>query len=349
MQIQELLNTLLVTLQSLVVLLSAQNINTPEIQQTLNQATQLLNNQKSQVFTITKTTSPPTTFTTINETKANAVVNILCRAQSPLRGGSASGVIISPNGLLLTNAHMAQYLLLEQQTDAHIQCTIRSGAPAKNSYKAEVLYISPFWINKNAKQITKSIQYGTGEGDYALLQLKPLNKENDIKNDLSKQDLTYLTPNTSWNNLKKNQKVLIRAYPSEMLGYNIILRNLYPTATIANITELSTFSNPDLGETLTPDLISLGGSIVAQGGSSGGAVINQYGELVGIVVTSTRDDNTKDRTLRAITLPYINSNLKKNTGKTLQNITNTDTDTLKKTFNTSLIRSAGVLSTYINK
>ncbi len=348
MQMQELLNTLLVTLQSLVVLLSAQNINTSEIQQTLNQATQLLNNQKVQTIASTKDTTAPT-FTTINKTKANAVVNILCKAQSPLRGGSASGVIISPNGLLLTNAHMAQYLLLEQRTDAQIQCTIRSGAPAKNSYKAEILYIPPSWINKNAKQITKSIQYGTGEGDYALLQLKPLDENNNINNDLSKQTLTYLTPNTSWDNLKKNQKILIRAYPSEMLGYSIILRNLYPASTIANIIELSTFSNPDLGEELTPDLISLGGSIVAQGGSSGGAVINQDGELVGIVVTSTRDDNTKDRTLRAITLPYINSNLKKNTAKTLQDIINTDINTLRDTFNTNLTRSAGVLSTYINK
>ena len=51
----------------------------------------------------------------VNKLKA-ATVNILCRMQ---RGGqiahyTGSGVVIDPTGVVLTNAHVAEHVLLEQ-------------------------------------------------------------------------------------------------------------------------------------------------------------------------------------------------------------------------------------------
>ncbi|MDO8510058.1 MAG: hypothetical protein Q7S15_00330, partial [bacterium] len=57
------------------------------------------------------------------------------------------------------------------------------------------------------------------------------------------------------------------------------------------------------------DIISLGGVIVAQKGSSGGAVVAESGKLVAIIVTSTEAPQTSERDLRAITLSHINRNL----------------------------------------
>ncbi|HEX2615611.1 MAG TPA: hypothetical protein VHL10_08955, partial [Nitrososphaera sp.] len=58
------------------------------------------------------------------------------------------------------------------------------------------------------------------------------------------------------------------------------------------------------------DVISLGGTVVSQGGSSGGAVVRTYdGKLAGIVATATAGETTAERDLRAITIGYINRNL----------------------------------------
>ncbi len=59
----------------------------------------------------------------------------------------------------------------------------------------------------------------------------------------------------------------------------------------------------------TVDVISLGGIIEAQGGSSGGAVVNVWGQLVGLISTTSEGDTTALRDLRAITLSYINRDL----------------------------------------
>src|SRR3989344_252919 len=51
----------------------------------------------------------------LNEQVRAAVVNILCITGSggPLNSISGSGVIIDPRGIILTNAHVAQYFLLK--------------------------------------------------------------------------------------------------------------------------------------------------------------------------------------------------------------------------------------------
>jgi len=105
--------------------------------------------------------------------------------------------------------------------------------------------------------------------------------------------------------------VLISGYPAGFLGGATLRKDLWPVSTIVNIQKLYTFVSS------TIDILSLGGNIAAQGGSSGGAVINQWGKLVGIVVTSSVADNTEDRDLRAITLFHINNSVKEHLGVSL--------------------------------
>src|SRR3989344_433294 len=97
------------------------------------------------------------------------VVNILCLADtnSKLNSTTGSGVIIDKKGVILTNAHIAQYFLLPRE----VACVIRTGSPARATYRAELIYLPPKWIEKNYTNITLEEPTGTGEDDYALLQI----------------------------------------------------------------------------------------------------------------------------------------------------------------------------------
>ena len=70
--------------------------------------------------------------------------------------------------------------------------------------------------------------------------------------------------------------------------------------------------------TNSADVISLGGTIQAQAGSSGGAIVNAWGRLIGIITTTSEGATTAERDLRAVTLGYINRDLATQTGFDLQ-------------------------------
>jgi len=77
---------------------------------------------------------------------------------------------------------------------------------------------------------------------------------------------------------------------------------------IVSVGEIFTFGEK------TADLFSIGGSAVAQKGSSGGAVVNAYGRLIGIIVTSTDTKTTGTRDLHAITMGHIARSFRISTG-----------------------------------
>ena len=94
----------------------------------------------------------------------------------------------------------------------------------------------------------------------------------------------------------------------------VISKNLYISSAVTEVIELFTFKEGTL------DLFSIGGSVVAQQGSSGGAVVNDKNELLGIIVTSSVAENTQDRDLRAITIAHINRSFVRDTGFDLQTL-----------------------------
>lgn len=253
-----------------------------------------------------------TSFDTVNENARKALVNILCTTDSsgPLSPITGSGVIISNDGVILTNAHIAQYFLLRDFNNQKdfVTCTIRTGNPAYPTYTAELVYISPQWIAEHKNDITLESPKGTGEYDYAFLRIN-----GRIDGSLLPQTFPFIAPNTT-EYTEVGTQAVIASYPAGFLGGQTIVQSLYQSSAVISISDRYTF-----GEN-TVDLISLGGSIVAQKGSSGGAVVDAQSTLLGIISTSSDGDTTQSRNLRAITIAYINRSLVASTGISISSL-----------------------------
>ena len=242
----------------------------------------------------------PIPFEAVDAITRPAVVNILCKprgggiALSPISG---SGVIIDPRGVILTNAHVAQYMLLAQSGRVNLTCDIRTGAPAIPRWSAEILYIPPVWVETHAKEIEAKHPVGTGEHDYALLR---------ITGSLDAAPLPIPFPHLLLDTREAigfyGDQVLVVSYPAEFLAGAAQL-HMYPASSVTTIGQLMTFVAK------TVDLISLGGIIEAQGGSSGGAIVNAWGRLIALISTTSEGETTATRDLRAVTLSYINRDL----------------------------------------
>ncbi len=240
-------------------------------------------------------------FDEINKKVRGALVNILCSANgNTLNPLSGSGVLISEKGVILTNAHIGQYFLLPE----YIDCVIRVGSPAHPEYKAKLIYISNEWMIENAVQINQPNPLGTGENDYALLLITERIASPDPLPQFSSLSLFL-------GSVGPNEYILAGSYPAGFLGGSAILQNLYAVSSVARVKEVFTF------EANTADLISIGGTVVSQKGSSGGAAVNKDGLLAGLIVTATDADKTADRDLRAITLNHIDRSLSNETGTNL--------------------------------
>lgn len=265
---------------------------------------------------------PASDFNAVNTVARQAVVNIVCfspNSESPI---TASGVIIDPRGVILTNAHVAQYVVLEESQRVALSCEIRTGSPAVPVWYARVIYISSQWIREHAQDIRNEKSTGTGENDYALLRIT-----GGINGAPLPNSFPFVAPNTGQSAQTPNQSVLVASYPAGFLGGVIAIQNLNLVSTITTLRELFTFSNAQ-----TADLMSLGGVIVAQSGSSGGAVVDSFKRLIGIVVTSSTATQTADRDLRAISLFHINQSMIEETGKGLSAYLTGNLDTIDAAF-----------------
>src|SRR3990167_2595200 len=252
-------------------------------------------------------------FSTINQNTREALVNIFCVTKSGgiFKPASGSGIIIDKRGIILTNAHVAQYFLLKDYLEQNfIECIVRVGSPARALYKVEPIFISPSWIQNNADNITQQSPTGTGEDDYALLLIT----EYTDKNKTLPKIFPFISPLYNSGDISIGEDVLLAAYPAGFLSGISIAKDLYISSAITKIIGVFTFKEGAL------DLFSIGGSIVAQQGSSGGAVVNRKNELLGIIVTSSEAENTQDRDLRAITIAHINRSFMKDTGFDLQTL-----------------------------
>lgn len=286
----------------------------------------------------TSATKPPTAeptvkvvdFEKISKDTRSAIVNIFCTSKSggffePLSG---SGVIIDPKGIILTNAHIAQFLLLKDYgAENFLQCVARTGSPAVAKYNLKIVYISPNWLNANYKQIASENQTGTGEDDFALLQIVS-STDPDIS---ISQPYPYMNIETVDSSKVVNSPVALVAYPAGFLGGIAIQRDLYMASSIAKVNKVYTFQDGTL------DIVSMSGSIIAQQGSSGGAVVNSDGKLIGIISTYVNATNTDNRELDAITLSYINRTFIKNNGQSIKSLLNSDIETFSNSFNTNTV------------
>ncbi|OGG58114.1 hypothetical protein A2853_01190 [Candidatus Kaiserbacteria bacterium RIFCSPHIGHO2_01_FULL_55_17] len=281
---------------------------------------------------------PPQSFLTVNESTRAALVNILCTTEGDvLLPTSGSGVIIDPRGVILTNAHVAQYVLLAESERVNLSCTIRSGAPAHALWIAKVLYIPSIWVQEHAADITTTDPTGTGEHDYALLVITgPLDPSAPKLN-----SLPFLPIDTREAIGFPHDSVLAASYPAEFVGPAATQLNLHPASSITSVRELLTFGED------TVDLLSLGGVAEAQSGSSGGPVVNAWGRLIGIITTTSEGATTADRELRALTLSYIDRDITAQTGLNLSAILGTDVHALVENF--TRLQAAGLADLLIGE
>lgn len=247
----------------------------------------------------------------LNEQARAALVNILCVAETDSMLGSitGSGIIIDPRGIIITNAHIGEYFLLENYPRKNsLDCVIRTGAPAAIAYDAELLYISPQWVRDNAHTITDENPEGTGENDFALLRITSSRTQVPLP-----PQFRFIAPDTSDETLVKGSPVLLASYPAGFLGGIIIQKELWPASAVSSIMQVFTFKTGSI------DLISVGGSVIAQKGSSGSGVIDmRTSKMTALVSTTSAGDTTAMRDLNAITLAHVNKSIFMDLGIELQ-------------------------------
>ncbi|MHB8660875.1 MAG: S1 family peptidase [Minisyncoccota bacterium] len=262
-----------------------------------------------------------------------ALVNIICLvpAGSGLHSISGSGVIVDSKGIILTNAHVAQYFLL---ADRGVSCTIRSGSPAADSYDATLVFISPAWIKANASVLTQTAPIGTGQYDFALLAITKSATSATLPSSFQSIPLAIVPPQI-------NTSVIIASYGAQFLDSNQVQSALFPTVVFGSVKNVFTFA------TNTVDVLALGGSAAAQEGSSGGGVADASGNLIGTITTSTVSGDTSTRSLSAITASYIRADYASETGNALDVLLNEPTATAVAAFAPQIPALESAITAYL--
>ena len=237
---------------------------------------------------------------------SDALVNIYCstRIHDRLLTTSGSGAFIDDQGVILTNAHVAQFLLLaESATSSKSTCVIREGSPATRKYEAALLYMSPTWVVQNATQLHDEHPMGTGERDFALLYVTHAVDGN--------------TPSTF-----PSLTIAPESYPFELApvsaaGYPAYVQENDPYLSLSqliattSISRLYTFTDGHV------DVIAIAPSAVGEQGSSGGPILDLDDTVIGLITTRGNVDTEGAQSLHALTLPYISRVLRSETGLSL--------------------------------
>ena len=228
----------------------------------------------------------------IGESPRDAVLNIVCleRNGRSLSLTTGSGVIISKSGYVLTNAHVAQFMLNQDQSN--IDCELKHSEHSSMSFRATVQYIPSEWKDSSRVKATT----GTGENDYAILKIIGPGPTG-----IMLSHFPFISPQTNDKYIEEGNDILLIAYPGKNTGDFDVDGSLSLISDVSSIQEIFTFG------TTSPDVFSSDVSPIAKQGSSGGAVVDN-GRLLGIIVTTNKTPS--GTVINAISLDYIDRSLK---------------------------------------
>lgn len=237
----------------------------------------------------------------------DALVNIFCTftTKNYIRTTTGTGFFVQSNGVIMTNAHVAQFLLIGgSDLLGKADCVIRHGNPASTAYEAKLLYIPPAWIKQNAAIIDAEVPTGTGERDYALLYVTK-----SLTGEPLPARFPALAVDTELLPISITESVVSAAgYPATDLIKNGASTPLLPRQATTTISELYTFGSN------YADVFAIRGSVVGAEGSSGGPVVNSAGKVIGMIVTRGDDSTDGAGSLRAISLSHIERTMQEETG-----------------------------------
>lgn len=273
-------------------------------------------NQLAAVGSVSARKVPPESLTAAKDNLGDALVNIICAAKNGgVRSISGSGVLISRDGVVITNSHIAQlFLLSDYPTKGNVVCVVRTGSPARTAYYAELAYLSASWMETHPDSLVATNPKGSGENDFALLQVTRSATDAPLPEAFPFVSLATGAP-------ALQESVAIGSYGAESLTSEQIRTALIPTLVLGVVQDVYTF------ERTTVDLLSLGGSAAAQHGSSGGGIVNEKGSLVAVITTSSTAGTFASRDLRAITADHIRRSFSKDIGVELDAYLETHTRT----------------------
>jgi hypothetical protein len=197
-----------------------------------------------------------------------------------------------------------------EETDefGETEWVVRSGNPASPKYVAELLYLPPAWVQENASVMNDAVPMGTGERDYALLYA------NDT---IDSSPLPAQFPALSFDSAllplsTRSTEVVAAGYPAGELIKHGASVDLIPRKASTTVSELYTFGSN------YADVFSIRGSAVGAEGASGGPVVNNNGDVIGIIVTRGDDSTDGAGSLRAITISHVERTIQEETGFSLE-------------------------------
>ncbi len=246
-----------------------------------------------------------------------ATMSIICTVTRGTKFAQivGTGVIVSKEGAVLTNAHVAQFFLL-QNADPNTKCTLESVNFPGESFTADIVYVTPSWIQEHARDILNANALGNGEKDFALLLIR--------RSGSSAKTFPFIPLETS-GSLQVGTEALLAGYPAGLQTLFPLRRLLFVAAT-APVTAVFGYDSPQT------DVASLGGTLVAGHGASGGPALNEQGNLIGLIYSTTDGGTVADRSARIISLSYIARAFAAEKGSSLENFLASDLQQQKEMF-----------------